>query len=260
MEERKGMDQPVVSVIMPAYNMEAYIHQAIASVVAQTMTQWELIIVDDCSADSTISIIGSWEEKDERIRVFCNEVNSGVSRTRNRGMELARGIYIAFLDSDDIWHPEKLQRQLDKMAAENAQIGYCSYSIIDASGVRVRGDYIVPEKVCFEDLLKENSIQCSSMLIRADLLKDVRFTADFYHEDYVLGLQLLRKGYQAAGCTEVLSCWRYIENSRSFNKLKAAKNRWKIYREFLGLPLGKSLYVFSHYVSAGLRKYTRKNK
>lgn len=260
MENQVNGDHPIVSVVMPAYNMERYIHQAIASVAAQTMTRWELIIIDDCSTDATRSIIRSWENKDKRIKVFCNEVNSGVSRTRNRGIELSTGDYIAFLDSDDLWQPEKLERQLERLSKEGAQIGYCSYSIIDESGSKVRADYIVPEHVCFEDLLKENSIQCSSMLIQSDLLKEIRFTREFYHEDYVLGLQLLQKGCQAAGCTEVLSNWRYIENSRSFNKWKAAQNRWKIYRDFLHLPLGKSMYVFAHYVFGGLRKYTRKHK
>lgn len=258
MKEESRVDRPIVSVIMPAYNMEKYLHQAIASVVAQTMTQWELIVIDDCSQDSTMAIAKAWAQKDARIRVLCNEVNSGVARTRNWGIELAAGSYIAFMDSDDIWRPEKLQKQLAKMDEENAQMSYCSYAIIDGSGKNVKADYLVPEQVTLLDQIKENAIQLSSLVIRSDVLKDVRFTTSFYHEDYILGLELLQKGCKAVGCTEVLSEWRYIENSRSFNKMKAARNRWKIYRDFLHLPLGKCLYVFAHYAFAGFRKYSRR--
>lgn len=250
--------QPLVSVIMPAYNMEKYIHQAIASVVAQTLTQWELIVIDDCSQDSTLTIAEQWAQKDERIRVLCNETNSGVARTRNWGIDLARGAYVAFMDSDDIWRPEKLQKQLARMEEQNAQMSYCSYAIIDAFGESIRADYLVPEQVTLQDQMKVNAIQLSSLLVRRDALENVRFTTSFYHEDYVLGLELLQNGCKAVGCTEVLSEWRYIENSRSFNKLKAARNRWRIYRKFLRLPLGKSLYVFAHYAFAGLIKYSRR--
>ena len=258
MTEKKRMDDPIVSVIMPAYNMERYINQAIASVVAQTMTQWELLIIDDCSTDSTLEIAGTWAERDARIRALCNESNSGVARTRNWGIELARGRYIAFMDSDDVWRPEKLKKQLEKLSVDKADFSYCSYAIIDAFGKQTRADYLVPEHVTLSDQLKENAIQLSSLLICAEALQDIRFTTSFYHEDYVLGLELLQNGYKAAGCTEVLSEWRYIENSRSFNKWRAARNRWKIYRKFLYLPLLKSMNLFIHYAFAGLRKYSRK--
>ena len=254
MEERT----PVVSVIMPVYNAARYVEEAVSSVVRQTMTDWELIIIDDCSPDDSFQIVPRAAADDPRIHLLQNEHNSGVSRTRNRGIELAKGAYIAFLDSDDAWYPEKLARQLAKMEAAGAQMSYCAYTIIGADGEKVKEDYLVPEQVTYEDLLKENCIQCSSMLIRADIVRCFPFTTEFFHEDYVMGLQLLRAGYKAVGCTEILSKWRYIENSRSFNKWKAAKNRWDIYRNFLKLPLGKSAYVFAHYAFAGLRKYSRK--
>lgn len=253
MEERKS---PVVSVIMPVYNAARFVEEAISSVQQQTMADWELIIIDDCSKDDSFQIAAQAAAGDPRIHLLRNAHNSGVSRTRNRGMALAKGEYIAFLDSDDAWHPEKLERQLAKMKAANAEVGYCAYAIIGANGEKVKDDYLVPEQVTYEDLLKENCIQCSSMLIRADVVRQFPFTTDFFHEDYVMGLQLLRAGYKAVACTEILSKWRYIENSRSFNKWKSAKNRWDIYRNFLKLPLGKSIYVFAHYAFAGLRKYS----
>lgn len=249
---------PLVSVIVPAYNASAYIEETMRSVMAQTMTDWELIVIDDCSSDGTFGIAEIVSSTDSRIRVYRNEQNSGVSRTRNRGLDLARGMFIAFLDSDDIWYPEKLERQIGRLNQTGAQICCSSYEIIDASGTNTRADIIVPEQLDLNLLLKENVILCSSLLIRSEALRDTRFTTAFYHEDYAFELQLLRQGCRAVGCREPLVKWRYIANSRSFNKWNSAKNRWKIYRDYLHLPLGKSAYYFIHYTCAGLRKYLRR--
>ena len=255
MFEQNEQEMPLVSVIMPAYNAEAFIEEAINSVINQTETNWELLVIDDCSKDSTFEIAKELEKKDERIFVLRNEFNIGVAKTRNIGIERAKGKYIAFLDSDDIWHPEKLQRQLEKIIATRAGICYCSYAIIGRSGSKIRSDYIVPETVDFNMLLKENVMQCSAMLIQANILKNIKFNTEFFHEDFILGLDMLRVGHQAAGCKEILLDWRYIENSRSFNKRKAAKNRWLIYRHYLNLSIGKSFWLFVGYALAGFRKY-----
>ena len=252
--------KPLVSVIMPAYNAAPFIEEAIASVTAQTLTDWELIIIDDCSADDSFAIAQAWQEKDSRITALRNDANSGVAKIRNRGIDMARGSYIAFLDSDDIWLPEKLERQLVAMTAADAQIGYCSYAIIDETGKPVRADYLVPPTARFEDILKENYIQCSAMLIRADIVKKIKFNPDYYHEDYVLGLDMLRAGYRAVGCREILLQWRYLAHSRSFDKRKGAVNRWRIYRRYLKLPLPRAAYLFACYTAAGLRKYLRRHE
>ena len=254
----KNNTEPLVSVIMPAYNAERFLDAAILSVVNQTMENWELYVIDDCSKDESFSIAQGYAANDARIHALKNDENSGVARTRNRGIELAKGQYIAFLDSDDIWLPEKLERQLEKMQQADAGVGYCSYGIIGEDGNKVKGDYIVAETAAYEDILKENYIQCSAMLIRADIVKKFMFNTEFFHEDYILGLDMLGSGEKAVGCGEVLLHWRYLENSRSFNKKKSAMNRWRIYRHYLHLPLWKTLYLFASYAAAGLRKYTRK--
>ena len=245
--------EPLVSVIMPAYNAELFIEEAISSVFSQTVEDWELIVIDDCSIDGTYEV--ALKYGDPRICVMRNDTNCGVAKTRNRGIGLAKGKYIAFLDSDDVWYPEKLYYQIEKLIKENAQICYCSYAIIGESGDKVKADYLVPKNVGFEDLLKENCIQCSAMLIRADIVKQVLFNTKFYHEDYILGLDMLGKGYRAVGCSNVLLAWRYAKNSRSFNKWRAAKNRWIIYRRHLKLPVNKSIWLFLCYTAAGVRKY-----
>lgn len=249
-------DAPLVTVIMPAYNAARFIDKAIESVVSQSLSDWELLVIDDCSTDDTYYLASQY--KDPRICVLRNEENSGVAKTRNRGIELAKGIHIAFLDSDDIWHPQKLQKQLEKMEAEKADLCYCAYEIIGLNGEKSRADYLVSETARFEDILKVNYIQCSAMLIRTQVVRKYMFNTDFFHEDYILGLDILRDGHKAVGCKELLLQWRYLENSRSFNKKKAARNRWRIYREYLHLPLHKAAFAFVHYTYAGFRKYFRK--
>lgn len=252
MSDRK---RPLVSVIMPAYNAENYIRDAITSVIDQTIADWELIIVDDCSTDRSYEIAATMALADERIRVLKNEVNSGVAKTRNRGIRYAEGQYIAFLDSDDVWISEKLERQLDMIGISDAAICYCSYQIIGPLGEPVKADYLVPPKVTFADILKENCIQCSAMMIPADIVRQHLFNTDFYHEDYILGLDILKNGAFACGCQEVLLKWRYLNNSRSFNKKNSARNRWRVYRKYLHFGIGRSIYLFICYSLAGLRKY-----
>jgi len=140
---------PLVSIIMPAYNIERYIEKAIRSVINQTFTDWELIVIDDGSKDSTLDIIELMVAEDERISSMPNETNIGVAKTRNRGIDIARGKYIALLDSDDIWYENKLELQIKKLEAEKADICYCSYAIIDEEGKKIRNDYMVSEFVAY---------------------------------------------------------------------------------------------------------------
>ncbi len=258
MHTEENIRSPLVSVIMPAYNAASYLREAISSVISQSVTDWELFVIDDGSSDNSRDIAAEFAQSDPRIQLVVNEKNMGVAKTRNRGIEMSKGQYIAFLDSDDVWHPEKLEHQLDRIAGMNADICYCSYAIIGADGNKVRADYLVPDEARFEDILKENFIQCSAMLIRSDIVKGIMFNTAFYHEDYILGLDMLREGNKAVGCTDILLDWRYIENSRSFDKKKSARNRWRIYRDYLKLPLYRAIYLFMCYTVAGLKKYMRK--
>lgn len=251
----KAMNKPTVSVIMPAYNAGAYIEEAVESVMAQTVTDWELLVLDDGSADDTCAQVEKLAEEDPRVRLLRNESNMGAANTRNRGFDLCHGRFVALLDSDDRWHPKKLETQLALLQQTGADFSYCSYAIIDAEGNPAKKDYIVPGEVSFESLLKENCIGCSTVVLRREITERYRFTPNFYHEDYVLWLQLTRDGLRGAGCTEVLSDWRYIVTSRSFDKKKAALNRWRIYRQYLKLPLWKSIAAFGGYVTASLKKY-----
>ena len=253
MEQQNG--QPLVSVIMPAYNAGAYIEEAIRSVMAQTLKDWELLVLDDGSSDDTCATVQRLAEEDPRVRLLRNEQNMGAARTRNRGFTLAAGVFVALLDSDDLWLPDKLEKQLAVMEEQRADFSCTSYSIIDREGDPAKADYLVPECIDLNVLLRENVIGCSTVVLRRELVEKHPFPTDFFHEDYVLWLQLLQQGYRVTGCTEVLTRWRYIETSRSFNKLKSAQNRWRIYRHYLKLPLHQCIRHFLAYATAGLRKY-----
>lgn len=250
-----GVITPVVSVIIPAYNAEKYIMDAINSVRSQTFEDWELIVIDDCSTDSTCSVVESMALVDGRIRLVKNETNIGVAEARNYGLELCKGSYAAFLDSDDIWYPEKLEKQLEQIYKEDADIVFTSYDVIDADGNKTKSGYIVPEKVTYDELLKENVIGCSTVLMSKKIFGKHRFSAEFYHEDYVLWLDLLSVGIKAVGCPQILAAWRLLENSRSFNKRGAAMERWKIYRNHCKLPVIKSIALMCAYAKAALKKY-----
>ena len=246
---------PTISVVMPAYNMERFLAEAVRSVMAQTMTDWELLIIDDCSSDETCAIARGFEAEDSRIRLYRNESNLGVAKTRNRGFELCRGEYVALLDSDDVWLPEKLEKQLALARETGAEIVYCSYGIVDDHGRRKCNDFIVPEQTDFEDMLIRSVVSCSTVLLERRVLEHYRFRDSFYHEDLVLWLELLRSGFRARGLREILACYRLCEGSRASNKLRSAWRRWKVFRDFLELPVGKSLVCLTKYVLLGLKKY-----
>ena len=251
----KNAEAPLVSVIMPAYNAQRFIREAIDSVIAQTHADWELLVLDDGSSDDTCAVVEDMAAKDERIRLIKNPSNMGVAKTRNRGLDLCRGDYVAFLDSDDIWHPEKLTSQISVMKSKDARLAYTSYAIVDENGAPCKNAYVVPEHVSFDDMLKENHIGCSTVMLSSDIAKQYRFATDFYHEDYCLWLDILNAGHKAAGCPEVLVDWRLIKNSRSFNKFNSAKNRWRIYRRHMNYSAIKSARLILCYIFSGIKKY-----
>ena len=247
--------QPKVTVIMPAYNAAQFIEAAIRSVMAQTVNDWELLVIDDGSRDDTCQIVEQLAAGEPRVQLLRNEKNMGVANTRNRGLSLCRGEFAAFLDSDDIWLPDKLQKQLDLLESTGAALCYTAYGIMDAAGAQSRGDYLVPGKADFRKLLKENVIGCSTVMLRRQVTEQYRFETTLHHEDYALWLRMLRDGIRAVGCTEVLVRWRLVENSRSFDKRKSAHSRWVIYRDYMKLPLHQSLWAFGNYAFASVKKY-----
>jgi len=246
---------PKVSIILPVYNAAHYLQESIASVIVQSYENWELIIIDDCSKDNSLQIANNNASREKRIKVLKNEKNEGVSFCRNRGIQEATGYYIAFLDSDDIWVANKLEKQVALLNQTHAHFSCGSYDFIDDNGNPVLKPHLVPSELDFKTILKENIILCSTVCAEAAILKSHPFRSDYYHEDYVLWLEILQLPVKAVGNREVLTHYRLVKGSRSYNKINAAVERWRVYRSFLRMGKIKSGFYFILYAINGIKKY-----
>lgn len=249
--------EKLCSIIMPAYNSEKYISQAVESVLNQSYKNWELIIINDCSTDNTEQIIKSYQQQyaaNKKIKLITLAQNKGVANARNIGIKNAKGKYIAFLDADDIWQKEKLYKQIQLLKSTNTDITYTAYQMINETGQTIK-ERRVKETLHLNDLLKENSIIFSSVACKKESIINKQFKSEWYHEDYVFLIDLAKEGKRFKGINESLMQYRVHQKGRSFNKQTAAKYRWKIYREYLGMSLLQSLYYFAVYAWSGIRKY-----
>jgi teichuronic acid biosynthesis glycosyltransferase TuaG len=246
----------LISVIMPAYNCEKYIAESIKSVILQTFKTWELIIINDCSTDNTQSVINDFAGTDSRIRVYENDENSGVSKTRNKGISAANGSWLAFLDSDDIWHEEKLEKQMLSAKKNNSGFIFTGASYIDENGSMYKGVFNVPESVSYKVLLKQNVISCSSVLIKKAFFDDIKMENDSIHEDFCVWLKILRGGNTAHGINEPLLIYRISRKSKSGNKIKSLKMAYKTYR-YIGINPLTAWYYLGFYIVRNLRKYRK---
>ena len=161
------------------------------------------------------------------------------------------------LDSDDVWMPEKLERQVRAAESTGAEIVYCSYAMIDEDGEPLWQDYLVPEEITFEEALSRSVMSCSTTFLSRGITDNYRFSEELYHEDLIYWLVLLRDGKKAAGIPDVLASYRIRQDSRTSNKVKSALNRWRVYRH-LGVPFGQSARAFIRYALLGARKYKKK--
>lgn len=248
---------PLVSVIMPAYNAEAFIKEAIDSVRSQTITEWELLVIDDCSADDTCRIIEEISSADNRVKLLVNERNMGAAGSRNRGLDIFRGQYVALLDSDDYWYPQMLEKMLARAEETKADIIYCSYELVDEQNKKVCNDFLVPETTSFRESIVRSVITCSTVLVTGELARNNRFPVNMYHEDIAMWFQILRDGGTARGVTDVLAAYRQRSDSKTANKLKSAGRRWIIYRKHLKMPIIDCVVTMVQYGYYGLKKFRR---
>lgn len=253
----QNLHRPLVSVIMPAYNAAEFLEEAVASVRAQTVTDWELLVIDDCSTDDTRRILERIAAGDPRVRLLRNSENLGAAGSRNRGLEIFRGKYVAMLDSDDYWYPTMLQKMLNKAEETGADIIYCAYELVDEEGRKVCSDFRVPDATSFRESIVRSVITCSTVLVTGELAGSHRFPTNLYHEDIALWFQILREGGTARGVDEVLAAYRQRSGSKTANKLKSAARRWKIYREHLKLPVSVCVTTMVRYGYYGLKKFRR---
>lgn len=253
------MVRPEVSVVMPAYNSEALISSSIRSVLNQTFENWELLVVDDGSVDKTSSIVRQFVKMDKRVRYF-RTINGGPGRARNLGIQESRARYIAFLDSDDEWMPEKLEWTIDFSSKVGSTITYTDYVVSDSHADEVSFRTFVPNRLKYEDILRTNSIAMSTVIVDRSQVPDFALREDVHFDDYVAWLKILRLGGSARGLNQPLTRYRIGHASFSTDKLKAALAVWKIYRKVEELSVAKSLFYFCNYGFNGLRKHRNRFK
>lgn len=248
----------LISIILPAYNAEKTLAESVDSVLAQTYDKIELVIIDDGSTDGTRAIAEEYAKKDYRVKVLCNEENIGVLKTRLKGVRSAMGQWIAFIDSDDLWDPDKLKRQMQLQERTGSVLTYCASKFIGNDGNEISWVMQVPAEVNYKRLLKQNIIMNSSVVVRKDLfLKYSPFSEDQrdMHEDYACWLLILKDGHKVSGLDEPLLTYRVHKHSMTGNKLHSAMLNLSTYR-YIGLNHFQSAYYMACYAVRGIIKYS----
>ena len=245
---------PSVSIITPAYNAARYIGATIASVQAQTCTGWEMVIADDCSDDETCALVEALAREDPRIVLVRQATNGGPAAARNLALAHARGRYVCFLDSDDLWLPAKLERQLTVMRVTGCAISYTAFRRISDDGTRIGRVIEVPETMTYRQLLKRTAIANSTSMVDREQTGPLRLV-DAGYDDYILWLSLLRRGFEARGLNEDLVRYRVVGGSISSRPLRSAGWVWRIYRAQEGLGLLRAAWYLAHY---GARAYLKR--
>ena len=240
---------------MPVHNVEKFVKSSIDSVLSQTYPYWELLAVDDCSTDHSAAIIRQYAQVDSRIRYFKTDEPSGSpALPRNIGIEQARGRYIAFLDSDDAWLPGKLERQIAMFEKyEDMAICFSNYEKMMENGERNNRIVKAPEWVTYKQLLLGNVIGCLTAVYDTEKVGKVYFP-NHSHEDYILWLSILKRGYVARNTGTVEALYRVREHSVSSNKLKTLSWQWNIYRNVEHIGFAKSAFYFANYACRAFKK------
>lgn len=237
---------PLVSIITPSWNVERFIEETVASVQAQTFSDWELLIADDCSTDRTPAIIAGIGERDPRVKLIQQGKNGGPALARQAAIDAAQGRYLAFLDSDDLWLPGKLERQLAFAKAEHAALSYTAFRRINETNT-VTGRLIeVPASLTYGQLLKNTAIATLTAMVDREIAGPVAMKNEGY-DDFCLWLSILRPGRTAYGLNEDLARYRVRGSSVSSRPMRSAKWVWQIYRNVEHLSLVRSAWCFGHW-------------
>ncbi len=218
-----------VSIITPTYNSEQFVKETIESILAQTYANWELLITDDCSTDSTWHVIREYSQQDSRIKVFKLDENSGAGVARNNSIKEASGRFIAFLDSDDTWHPEKLEKQVAFMLENSVSLSYTAYTAVDESGRELK---LInpPLELTYKTILRNDYIGCLTAMYDAGVLGKRFMPTIRKRQDWALWLVILKDCKKALGISETLAYYTVRKNSISANKFRLVKYNWNIYR------------------------------
>lgn len=237
----------LISIIVPVYNVEKYIIETVKSVEAQTYSEWELLLVEDCSTDDTARLIEAYirERADSRIRLIRQPSNMGAARARNRGLAEAKGRYIAYLDADDLWVPAKLERELAFMREKNAAFAFTGYEFANERGEGTGKVVRVPVTLSYRQALSNTTIFTTTVMFDTEKIdRELLEMPVIKSEDTALWWKVLRNGYTAYGLDENLVKYRRVEKSLSSNKLEAVRRIWNLYRRAEGMGILSSAAHF----------------
>lgn len=244
--------QPMVSVVIPAYRCAETLPLSIDSALAQDVPV-EVLVIDD-SPDAPVASVMEQYKNDPRVVYLSNEHNMGAAATRNRGIGIARAPFVAFLDADDIWRKGKLKKQLDALECTGYVLCCTARELMTPEGVFTGKIIPVRKDISYKDLLKHNCINCSSVLIRTDVIRKYPMGNEDSHEDYITWLRVLRDHGNACGIDEPLLQYRLSNTGKSGSKLKSARMTFMVYR-YMGFSVGKSILCFCSYAIHGVMKY-----
>ena len=247
--------ESLVSIITPSFNSEKFISETIISVQNQTYTNWEMMIVDDCSSDKTVQIIQSFIDEDPRIHLIQLNKNAGAAKARNFGIEKITGKYMTFLDADDIWFSDFIESSIKTIKQTGINFVFSSYKRSNENLEFVYSDFIVPKKVTYTDILKTNSISCLTAFINVETLGIKKMPDILKRQDMGLWLKYLKEIPFSYGIQEPKAIYRIRQNSLSRNKRNLLKYQWQFYYKVEKLGLFPSIYYMLHWMIRGFLKY-----
>lgn len=247
-------NQPLISIIVPIFNAEKFLTETVQTVLDQTYKNWELLLINDCSADNS-EVIAKKFLKDKRINWVNLKKNSGAALSRNKGIELARGEYIAFIDADDLWKKDKLEKQLLFMQKNNCAFSFTSYEFADENGKPNGKKAIVPNRLSYKQALKNTTIFTSTVMININKLskEDIEMP-NVPSEDTATWWNILKKIDFAYGIPKIYSYYRRSKNTLSSSKTTAIKRIWFLYRKVEKLNIFRSFYYFCFYALNATRR------
>lgn len=245
---------PTISVITPSYNSEKFIKECIQSVLNQSYCDWEMLIVDDCSTDNSVKIINKFTEIDNRILLISLEKNVGAAEARNVAIKKAKGRFLAFLDSDDLWKNYKLENQLKFMESKDYAFTFTAYQPMTEDGEMKYSIISAPEYMTYTSYLRNTIIGCLTVMIDREKTGDFEMPNIRSSHDMALWLHLMKRGFNAYGLNQSLAYYRIVSYSNTAKKWKAAKEVWEVYRDVENLSFIYSLFNFIGYVYNAVKK------
>lgn len=257
----------LISIIVPVYNAAPFLKETLQSIIEQTYTNWELILVDDASTDGSPEVLKAWIQSQtckmitKKIKLILKYKNEGPAAARNCGIRRSEGRYLVFLDADDFWDKQKLEKQYRFMSGHGYAFTFTGYEFVTKTGTRTAKQVLVPEKLTYKKALGNTTISTITVMLDRKQIPEklLIMPNDCKREDTATWWRILKHGFEAYGLNEILSFYRRYPGSHSSNKLKAVAGTWQMYRKQEKLPAGITLYYFILNLVRAVKRRIRQN-